>query len=317
MRDKGMTEDDVLRLAAVAEKGSEHPLGEAIVEGAEQRGIHVHDADEFKAIPGKGVEARVNGKRVLLGTRRLMESNNVDVKNMEGELSKLENDGKTAMIVSIDDKPTGIVAVADTITEYAPGAVTQLQSMGIEVVMITGDNRRTGEAIARQLGIQRVLAEVLPQDKAAEIERLQKGENRVAMVGDGINDAPALTQADIGIGIGSGTDVAIESADIVLIRNDVRDVVSAIKLSKKTMGKIKQNLFWAFIYNSVGIPVGMGIFFPASAFLVNPALAAAFMAMSSVSVTTNSLLLRRYKVRAAAKKKKPKSVGVPTPTPGA
>ncbi len=315
--DKGITEAEVLRLAAVAEKGSEHPLGEAIVEGAEKRGIHIDDADEFKAIPGKGVEAQFEGKRILLGTRRLMESNNIDVKNMEGQMSKLENDGKTVMIVSIDDRPTGIVAVADTITSYAPGAVTQLQSMGIEVVMITGDNRRTGEAIARQLGIKRVLAEVLPQDKAMEIKRLQKGEKRVAMVGDGINDAPALTQADIGVGIGSGTDVAIESADIVLIRNDVRDVVSAIKLSKKTMGKIKQNLFWAFVYNSVGIPVGMGIFFPAFAFLVNPALAAAFMAMSSVSVTTNSLLLRRYKVRAAAKKKKPKAVGVPAPAPGA
>jgi Cu+-exporting ATPase len=315
--DKSMTQDEVLKLAAVAEKGSEHPLGESIVEGAEKRGIHIHDADEFKAIPGKGVEARYEGKRILLGTRRLMESNDIDVKDLEGQLSKLETDGKTAMIISIDGRPTGIVAVADTITSYAPGAVTQLQSMGIEVVMITGDNRRTGEAIARQLGIQRVLAEVLPRDKATEIKRLQKGEKRVAMVGDGINDAPALTQADIGIGIGSGTDVAIESADIVLIRNDVRDVVSAIKLSKKTMGKIKQNLFWAFIYNSVGIPVGMGIFFPAFAFLVNPALAAAFMAMSSVSVTTNSLLLRRYKVRATAKKRRPKAVGVPTPAPGA
>ncbi|MEE9223945.1 MAG: heavy metal translocating P-type ATPase [Thermoplasmata archaeon] len=315
--DKGMTEAEVLKLAAVAEKGSEHPLGESIVEGAEKRGIHVDDADEFKAIPGMGVEARFEGKRILLGTRLLMESNNIDVKNMEGQLSKLENDGKTAMILSIDDRPTGIVAVADTITSYAPGAVSQLQSMGIEVIMITGDNRRTGEAIARQLGIQRVLAEVLPQDKAMEIKRLQKGEKRVAMVGDGINDAPALTQADIGIGIGSGTDVAIESADIVLIRNDVRDVVSAIKLSKKTMGKIKQNLFWAFIYNSVGIPVGMGIFFPAFAFLVNPALAAAFMAMSSVSVTTNSLLLRRYKVRATARRKRPKAVGVPAPAHGA
>ncbi len=315
VHDSNLTQEDVLRLAAVAEKGSEHPLGEAIVEGAERRGIRVHDADEFKAIPGMGIEAKVEGKRVLLGTRRLMESKNIEVGVLEEQLSRLESDGKTAMIVSIDDRATGIVAVADTITEYAPGAVTRLQNMGIEVVMITGDNKRTGEAIARQLGIKKVLAEVLPQDKAAEIKRLQKGDKKVAMVGDGINDAPALTQADIGIGIGSGTDVAIESADIVLIRNDVRDVVSAIRLSKKTMGKIKQNLFWAFIYNTVGIPVGMGIFFPAFGFLVNPGLAAAFMAMSSVSVTTNSLLLRRFKVR-AAEKKRARAVGVQAPTPG-
>ncbi|MEE9115583.1 MAG: heavy metal translocating P-type ATPase, partial [Thermoplasmata archaeon] len=312
---QNMTELDILRFAAVTEKGSEHPLGEAIVEGARKRGIDIPDAEDFKAIPGRGVEANFDGKRILLGTRLLMQSNGIETGALEGRMSRLEKDGKTAMIVSIDDEAAGIVAVADTITSYAPEAVSQLQSMGIEVVMITGDNRRTGEAIARHLGIERVLAEVLPQDKAAEIKRLQKGDKKVAMVGDGINDAPALTQADIGIGIGSGTDVAIESADIVLIKNDVRDVVSAIKLSKKTMNKIKQNLFWAFIYNSVGIPVGMGIFFPAFGFLVNPALAAAFMAMSSVSVTANSLLLKRYRVRAVKRRRKPRATGVPQPAP--
>ncbi len=293
-----MQENEVLRYAAIAEKGSEHPLGEAIVKGSKGRGIEIPDADDFKAIPGKGVEAHFEGKRILLGTRRLMESENIATGALEERLTQLENDGKTAMIVAIDDQAVGIVAVADTITEYAPGAIRQLNDLGIEVVMITGDNRRTAEAIARSLGIRQVLAEVLPQDKASEIERLQQEGKKVGMVGDGINDAPALTQADIGIAIGSGTDVAIESANIVLIKNDVRDVVSAIKLSKKTLGKIKQNLFWAFVYNSVGIPLGMGILFP---FLISPALAAAFMAMSSVSVTTNSLLLKRYKVRGRVK----------------
>lgn len=316
VHDQSLSQNDILRFAAIAERGSEHPLGEAIVEGAKNRGLEISHAEDFKAIPGKGVEARFEGKRILLGTRRLMESNNIEATNLEAQLSELENDGKTAMIVSLDSKAAGIVAVADTITTYAPEAVDQLQNMGIEVVMLTGDNRRTAEAIAKKLGIQRVLSEVLPQDKAMEIKRLQEGGKRVAMVGDGINDAPALTQADIGIAIGSGTDVAIESADIVLIKNDVRDVVSAIKLSKKTMGKIKQNLFWAFVYNSVGIPVGTGILFPAFGFLVNPALAAAFMAMSSVSVTTNSLLLKRFKVRATKKRKRPKGASVPQPAPG-
>ncbi|TET90899.1 MAG: copper-translocating P-type ATPase [Methanomassiliicoccales archaeon] len=311
-----MQELEVLKLAAIAEKGSEHPLGEAIVEGARKRGIEIPQAEDFKAIPGKGVEAHFEGKRILLGTRRLMKSTNIQTSGLERRLTELENDGKTAMIVAIDDHAVGIVAVADTITEYASEAVEQLQDLGIEVVMITGDNRRTGEAIASQLGIGRVLAEVLPQDKAREINRLQEEGKKVAMVGDGINDAPALTQADIGIAIGSGTDVAIESSNIVLIKNDVRDVVSAIRLSKKTMGKIKQNLFWAFVYNSVGIPIGMGIFFPAFGFLVNPALAAAFMAMSSVSVTTNSLLLKRYKVRAMKKRRRPRRVGAPQPSPG-
>lgn len=315
VQDETMTGNDVLRIASIAEKASEHPLGEAIVEGARRRGIEIPEAQDFKAIPGKGVEAKFEGKRILLGTRRLMESNNIPTGELEGRLTDLENGGKTAMIVALDDKAVGIVAVADTITEYAPEAVNQLKSMGIEVVMITGDNKRTAKAIARRLDIERVLAEVLPQDKAREIKRLQEGK-KVAMVGDGINDAPALTQADIGIAIGSGTDVAIESGDIVLIKNDVRDVVSAIRLSKKTMGKIKQNLFWAFIYNSVGIPIGMGILFPAFGFLVTPALAAAFMAMSSVSVTTNSLLLKRYRVRAIKKRRRPKGVAVPQPSPG-
>ncbi|MFQ6060323.1 MAG: heavy metal translocating P-type ATPase, partial [Thermoplasmata archaeon] len=313
---KAISELDVLELAAIAEKGSEHPLGEAIVEGARTRGIDIPDAEDFRAIPGRGVEARLDGMRILLGTRRLMKDNSISTDALEERLAQLEDDGKTAMIVALDGHAIGIVAVADTITEYALEAVGQLQEMGIEVVMITGDNRRTAQAIGRRLGIEHVLAEVLPQEKAREIKRLQEEGKKVAMVGDGINDAPALTQADIGIAIGSGTDVAIESGNIVLIKNDVRDVVSAIRLSKKTMNKIKQNLFWAFIYNSVGIPIGMGIFFPAFGLLVSPALAAAFMAMSSVSVTTNSLLLKRYRIRAVTRRKRPKGVVVAQASPG-
>jgi|Deesub1362B_J571_1020462.scaffolds.fasta_scaffold00040_64 Cu+-exporting ATPase len=291
------SEESVLKYAAVAEKMSEHPLGKAIVEGAKEKGIEVDDPEAFNAIPGHGVEAKYNGKLILLGTRKLMKDNGIDIEHLEEEMKTLENDGKTAMILAVDKRPVGLVAVADTLTEYAKEAVDELHKMGLEVLMITGDNERTAKAIARQVGINRVLAEVLPKDKANEIKKLQSEGRRVAMVGDGINDAPALTQSDIGIAIGSGTDVAMESGKIVLIKNDVRDVVSAIKLSRQTMKKIKQNLFWAFVYNGTGLPVGAGVLFPSLGFLVSPALAAAFMAMSSVSVTANSLLFKRYKLK--------------------
>ncbi len=292
------TQDEVLRLAAIAEKGSEHPLGEAILKGAKARGIDVPDAEGFKAIPGRGVEAKYEGKRILIGTRKLMMENGFDITSQNGRMEEFEHDGKTAMLVSEDGELAGIIAVADTLKETSVEAVRNLHGMGFTVAMITGDNRRTADAIAKQVGIDRVLSEVLPEDKALEIKKLQSEGRKVAMVGDGINDAPALVQSDVGIAIGSGTDVAIESAQIVLIKNDVRDVAKAIRLSRLTLSKIKQNLFWAFFYNTVGIPIAAGILYPfmGAAGLLNPAIAAAAMATSSVSVTTNTLLMKRIKL---------------------
>lgn len=293
------TGNDVLKLAAIAEKGSEHPLGEAILKGAKARGIDVPDAESFKAIPGRGVEVKYDGKRVFIGTRKLMIENGMDVTPLIAKLEELEYNGKTAMFVAEKDEIAGIIAVADTLKEHSREAVTELHKMGFSVAMITGDNKRTAEAIAKQVGIDRVLSEVLPEDKASEIKKLQADGQKVAMVGDGINDAPALSQSDVGIAIGSGTDVAIESAQIVLIKNDVRDVAKAIRLSKLTLNKIKQNLFWAFFYNSVGIPIAMGILYPFTnpPYLINPALAAAAMAASSVTVTMNTLLMKRIKLQ--------------------
>lgn len=291
-------EDRVLAIAAGAEKGSEHPLGEAIVRGAEERNVEIGNAEDFKSIAGRGIEASVEGSRILLGTRKLMEDNNIDISAAEKRMEELEAQGKTAIIAADDDRVIGLVAVADTLKENSKEAVEKIRDMGIEVVMITGDNRRTADAIAKSIGIERVLAEVLPEDKAAEILKLQDEGRIVAMVGDGINDAPALTQSDIGIAMGAGTDVAMESAQIVLIKNDLRDVLAAIRLSRLTMSKIKQNLFWAFGYNSIGIPIAAGLFYPfVHTILITPALAAAFMAMSSISVTTNSLLMKRKSIK--------------------
>ncbi len=290
----GVSEDTVLMLAAVAEKGSEHPLGEAIVKGAAARGIDIPDGKDFNAIAGHGVQVTYEGSRVLLGTRKLMTDNGMDPAPLNNSMEAMENDGKTAMLIAKDNEIMGVIAVADTLKEHSAEAVEYLQEMGITTVMITGDNRLTAEAIARQVGIDRVLAEVLPQDKADEVKKLQAKGQKVAMVGDGINDAPALMQADIGIALGSGTDVAMESAQIVLIKDDLRDVVSGIELSKRTMGKIKQGLFWAFAYNTAGIPIAVGLFGP---YVIAPALAALFMAMSSVSVTANALLLRRFRLK--------------------
>jgi Cu+-exporting ATPase len=292
------SENEVLKLAAIAEKGSEHPLGEAILKGAKARGIYVPDAESFKAIPGRGVEVKYGGKRVLIGTRKLMSENGIDATTLIGKLEELEHNGKTAMFVAENNEIAGIIAVADTLKENSREAVAKLHKMGFSVAMITGDNKRTAEAIAQQVGIDRILSEVLPEDKASEIKKLQDEGRKVAMVGDGINDAPALTQSDVGIAIGSGTDVAIESAQIVLIKNDVRDVAKAIQLSKLTLSKIKQNLFWALFYNSVGIPIAMGILYPFTnpPYLINPALAAAAMAASSVTVTMNTLLMKRIKL---------------------
>ncbi|MBE6067806.1 MAG: copper-translocating P-type ATPase [Clostridium lundense] len=290
-----ITQDYLLQLAASAEKGSEHPLGEAIVKGAEEKGLEFKKLDFFKAIPGHGIEVKIDGKDILLGNRKLMVESNISLENLEEISHKLAGEGKTPMYVSIDGKMVGIIAVADTVKENSKRAIEKLHEMGIEVAMITGDNKRTAEAIAKQVGIDRILAEVLPQDKANEVKKLQAEGKKVAMVGDGINDAPALAQADIGIAIGSGTDVAMESADIVLMRSDLMDVPTAIQLSKKTILNIKENLFWAFGYNTLGIPVAMGILYIFGGPLLNPIIAAAAMSLSSVSVLANALRLKGFK----------------------
>lgn len=291
----GITEDYLLQLSASAEKGSEHPLGDAIVKGAEDKKLEFKKVDFFRAIPGLGIEVKIDGKDILLGNRKLMVESNISLANLEETSNKLAGEGKTPMYIAIDNKMEGIIAVADTVKENSKKAIERLHQMGIEVAMITGDNKRTAEAIAKQVGIDRILAEVLPQDKASEVKKLQSEGKKVAMVGDGINDAPALAQADIGIAIGSGTDVAMESADIVLMRSDLMDVPTAIQLSKSTIRNIKQNLFWAFGYNTIGIPIAMGILHLFGGPLLNPMIAGAAMSLSSVSVLTNALRLKRFK----------------------
>jgi len=286
--------NEILKTAAIAEKGSEHPLGEAIIEAAEAKGIEIPAPDSFEAAPGEGVVASRGNERILLGNRKLMERYHVKLVASEDKLRALEEDGKTVMILADGDAALGAIAVADTLKEHSAEAVKLLQRMGIEVIMLTGDNERTAKAISRKLGIGRVISDVLPGQKAEVIRELQEGKV-VGMVGDGINDAPALAQADVGIAIGSGTDVAKETGGIVLIKEDLRDVVTAIRLSKSTMRKIKQNLFWAFAYNTALIPVAAGVLYPFYGVLLNPILAAFAMAFSSVSVVSNSLLLRRFR----------------------
>jgi len=288
-------ENQLLQFAAVAEKNSEHPLGEAIVRKASQQGIPVEDPEFFEAIPGQGVEINYKKSRILLGNRKLMQTNNIDINMLTEKMVALEENGKTAILISVDNKLAGLIAVADTLKEHSKEAVKSLQQMGLEVVMLTGDNQRTATAIAKQLGVNRVLAEVLPDEKANQIKKLQSEEKVVAMVGDGINDAPALAQANIGIAVGSGTDVAVETGDIVLVKNDLRDVVVGIQLSRATMQKIKQNLFWAFFYNIILIPLAAGLFYPILHVLFDPVYAAAAMASSSITVVTNASLLRRFK----------------------
>ncbi|MBI4234351.1 MAG: HAD-IC family P-type ATPase, partial [Chloroflexi bacterium] len=290
----GATEQEVLRLAAVAEKSSEHPLGEAIVRGAQARGLPLGDPQEFNAIPGHGVEARLDGRAVLLGTRKLMAQRSIALDGALPEAERLEGDGKTAMFVAVDGRLVGVVAVADTLKETSAQAVDGLRRVGIRVAMITGDNRRTAEAVARKLGIDKVLAEVLPGDKASEVKKLQAEGFRVAMVGDGINDAPALAQADVGIAIGSGTDVAKETGHVILIKDDLLDVIAAIQVARATMRLVRQNLLWAFGYNTVAIPLAAGLIYPFFAQVVSPELAALLMAMSSLSVTLNTLRMRGY-----------------------
>ena len=294
--DSGLRRNDILRIAASLEKGSEHSLSEAIVKAAEEKNLKLTKVEKFKAIPGYGVEGIVGKKKTVLGNKRLMEKVRVNFSLIRRPLAKLEAEGKTVMILARDKKVIGLIAVADTLKETAYAGVQALQKKGIEVVMITGDNQRTAEAIASKLGIRKVLAEVLPDQKEAEVRKIQSEGRVVAMVGDGINDAPALAAADIGIAMGTGTDVAIEAGDITLVNKDLRSVASAIELSKKTMRTIKLNLFWAFGYNVILIPVAMGILYPFFGILLNPIFASVAMASSSVSVVTNSLLLKRYKI---------------------
>ena len=288
-------DDELLRLASSVEKVSEHPLAQAIVDGAQARKLELAEVKDFEAIPGHGVSAKVENKNILIGNLKLMNRENIALGALEEKSKSLADDGKTPMFISIDGKAAGIIAVADTVKEDSAEAIKALQSIGIEVVMITGDNRRTAEAIARKVGITRVLAEVLPEDKAKNIQQLQAEGKKVAMVGDGINDAPALAQADVGLAIGTGTDVAIEASDITLIKGSLKGVVTAIEVSRATMNNIYQNLVGAFFYNTLGVPVAMGLLFPFFGLLLSPLIAGAAMAFSSVTVVGNANRLRGFK----------------------
>jgi len=291
----GFPEDDLLRLAASAERASEHPLGEAIISSARQKGLKLSDPESFSAMPGHGVSAKVDGHALLLGNFKLLQDRGISFDGMETQAARMADVGQTPVFVAMDDRIAGIISVADPIKEDSPKAIAALRKLGIEVVMITGDNRRTADAIAKQVGVDRVLAEVLPEDKALEVKKLQGEGKVVAMVGDGINDAPALAQADVGIAIGTGTDVAMEAGDITLMRGSLTGVVNAIKLSKATLRNIRQNLFGSFIYNTLGIPVAAGALYPIFGILLDPMIAAAAMATSSVTVVSNALRLRRFK----------------------
>lgn len=294
---EGVDSADVLAAAASAEKNSEHPLGTAVVKAAQEKGMAVSTPDRFVSMPGKGVEATVQGHEILLGNSSFMAERSVDISSLGAPARQFAGEGATLMFVARDSRAMGVIAVADIVKEHSAHAVGALRGMGIETVMITGDSRATASAVGRQVGIDRVLAEVLPQDKAAEVKKLQESGKRVAMVGDGINDAPALAQADVGIAIGAGTDVAIESADIVLVKSDLRDVVTAVELSRATIRNIKQNLFWAFGYNTLGIPIAAGLLYAFGGPRLNPMIGAAAMSLSSVSVLTNALRLRGFKPR--------------------
>ena len=293
---EAFSEEELLLLAASLEKGSEHPLGEAIVNGAASRGFVLEDAAHFKAFPGHGVSGEVSGRTVLLGNKKLLEDWSIESNGLDERWTELASQGKTPMYVAVDDQLAGLIAVADTIKEDSAASIKELQDMGLVVIMLTGDNQRTAAAIASQVKINRVLSEVLPQDKAHEVRKLQLEGHVVAMVGDGINDAPALAQADVGLGIGTGTDVAIEASDITLISGSLSGVVTAMKVSRATMRNVHQNLFGAFIYNTLGIPVAMGFLYPFFGVLLSPLIAAAAMAFSSVTVVTNANRLRYFKI---------------------
>ena len=298
-----LSQDEVLRLAAISEKGSEHPLGQAVVKSAKERGLIIADPDSFEAVIGHGIKVRYANHSILLGNRNLMKNNGIEIDEFDNKMKELEEQGKTATLLAVDNKLSGIIAMADTIKENAPEAIKELKNAGIDVIMLTGDNQKTANAIAKKLGIKTVLAEVLPQQKEEVIRKLKEEKKIVAMVGDGINDAPALAVADLGIAIGSGTDIAKETGGIVLIKEDLRDVVTAMEISKKTVAKIKQNLFWAFAYNTALIPIAAGALVPlfgAEMYNYLPFLAAGAMAFSSATVVGNSLLLGRYKPKIQA-----------------
>ncbi|MCX2839994.1 copper-translocating P-type ATPase, partial [Salinimicrobium sp. MT39] len=284
-----MDEEKFLTLVGSAERQSEHPLAEAIVQGIKERNISLQDVQEFEAIPGHGIKASVNNRELLIGTRRLLQKFNISIDTITGKMENLEDNGKTAMLVAVDGEFMGIIAVADTVKETSKAAIKRLKDAGLEVIMITGDNKRTAQSIANEVGIDMAIAEVLPEGKADEVKKLQEQGKKVAMVGDGINDAPALATADVGMAIGTGTDVAMEAADITLIRGDLNSIADAILMSRKTMRNIKQNLFWAFAYNTIGIPI-------AAIGLLAPWVAGAAMAFSSVSVVLNALRLQRVKL---------------------
>jgi Cu+-exporting ATPase len=288
------SEDELLHIAASAENGSEHPLAVAVIEYAKNKGIRISEVSKFEALPGKGLKATLENKKILIGNERLMKELEV-INQIDNSWEKFAGEGKTPIFVVVNDKLVGFIAVGDTIKATSKEAIMKLKAMGIQVAMITGDNKKTAEAIGREVGIDTILAEVMPKDKSDEVKRLQE-KSVVSMVGDGINDAPALVQSDVGIAIGSGTDVAIEAADIVLIKNDLKDVVTAIKLSRMTIRNIKQNLFWAFFYNTIGIPLAAGVLFLFDGPLLNPMFAAAAMSLSSVSVVTNALRLKTIKL---------------------
>jgi Cu+-exporting ATPase len=290
------SKDEVLRLAASAEKMSEHPLGEAIIRKAKEKNLELFSAENFRALEGLGIEAEVEKKKILLGNKKLLESRGIETKTFSAKVEDLAHEGKTPVYLGVDGRLAALLAIADTLKETSAQAVARLKKLGLEVVMLSGDNRRTAEAIARLAGIERVIPELLPGDKVKEIRRLQQAGEKVAMVGDGINDAPALAQADVGIAIGSGTDVALEASDITLITDDLLGVAKAIELSRRTIRTIKQNLFWAFVYNIIGIPVAAGALYPFFHILLNPMIASAAMAASSVSVVSNSLRLRRLRL---------------------
>jgi P-type Cu2+ transporter len=288
--------DELLRYAASADQPSQHPLAEAIVRAAKEKNLNVITPQTFDSVPGHGVVAAVEGKKVLIGNKKLMDKEKVNVGELESKVSQLASEGKTAMYVALDGKALGVIAVADTIRDSARKAIESLHNLGIKTVMLTGDNKRTAEAVAKQLKIDDVIAEVLPEDKASHIEQLQRNGNKVAMVGDGVNDAPALAKAEVGIAIGAGTDVAVKTAGVVLVKDNPADVASSIKLARAVRGKIKQNLFWAVIYNMLAIPIAAGVLYNSYGILLRPEWAALLMSASTLIVTFNALLLRRIRL---------------------
>jgi Cu2+-exporting ATPase len=292
--------DELLRLVGSAEQGSEHPLAAAIVRAARDRGVELVDTDEFEAVAGHGLRATVDGRRLAVGNARLLEREGIGADGLTEQAERLAQEGKTAMYVAVDGQAAGLVAAADQIRLSARAAIAALKELGLEVAMISGDNRRTAEAVGRELGIDRVFAEVLPQDKADYVNRLQQEGKKVAMVGDGVNDAPALAQADVGIAIGAGTDVAIETANVVLMRSDPLDVAAAMQLSRATVRKMKQNLVWASVYNVMAIPIAAGILFPSAGIELRPEWSALLMSASSIIVATNAVLLKQVEGELAA-----------------